>query len=543
MRTPQRPQRFWVKSSLISLLVLSLLALATGAIRVFDRPAEAAGATPPPQAGKKAAQETKAAPAASAALDKLRRASGAEIRAHVARETGHYDFVRAAGGGVLAPAHAGSSPEERAAAFLREHGALVGLGDAERQALGGPASPLKTARVVEDAVGGQHVRLGQTYRGLPVFGAQVVVHLNARGVTAVNGHFVPGLRLDTRPAVKQAAAEAAAVRERFGSAPLSVVKTELAIYRVGLLEGFEGPSVLAYAVEVTDGGATRAQVWVDALKGTILNRISLNHKALDRVIYTPIFSPVTAVRREGDPYTPGLPPGTTGADPINNLYLFAGETYNLWMSGFGRDSYDGAGHTMHSVYLVNQVCPNAYWNSVSTNYCPDFDSDDVVSHEWGHAYTEYTHGLIYAYQSGALNESYSDIFGESHDLLNTTDAEGGNNNAQPLPDGQRWQMGEDVPTLNAEALGILRDMWDPTRYGDPDKVSSPNYACGSDDGGGVHTNSGVPNHAFAMLVDGKTYNGVTVQGIGFNRALAIYYRAMTVYQTPTTNFVQHADAL
>ena len=76
-------------------------------------------------------------------------------------------------------------------------------------------------------------------------------------------------------------------------------------------------------------------------------------------------------------------------------------------------------------------CPNAYWNGVATNYCPDFDADDVVSHEWGHAYTEYTHGLIYAYQSGALNESYSDIFGETHDLINGADAEGGDNNAQP----------------------------------------------------------------------------------------------------------------
>ncbi|MGH9905145.1 MAG: M4 family metallopeptidase, partial [Pyrinomonadaceae bacterium] len=109
--------------------------------------------------------------------------------------------------------------------------------------------------------------------------------------------------------------------------------------------------------------------------------------------------------------------------------------------------------------------------------------------------------------------------------------------------GQRWQMGEDVPTLSAQQLGILRDMWNPTNYGDPDKVSSVNYACGSGDGGGVHTNSGVPNHAYAMLVDGKTFNGQTVAGIGFDRALAIYHRAMTVYQTPTTDFAQHADAL
>ena len=59
------------------------------------------------------------------------------------------------------------------------------------------------------------------------------------------------------------------------------------------------------------------------------------------------------------------------------------------------------------------ACPNANWNGVTTNYCDGVTSDDVVAHEWGHAYTEYTHGLIYQWQSGALNESYSDIWGET----------------------------------------------------------------------------------------------------------------------------------
>ena len=126
---------------------------------------------------------------------------------------------------------------------------------------------------------------------------------------------------------------------------------------------------------------------------------------------------------------------------------------------------------MISVYLINQNCPNAYWNGTSTNYCPIFDADDVVSHEWGHAYTEYTHGLIYAYQSGALNESYSDIFGETMDLLNNVDGSGGNNNTEPYPNGQRWLVGEDLGQQVQELL--LRDMYDPDRLASPGKVSSP----------------------------------------------------------------------
>ena len=63
-------------------------------------------------------------------------------------------------------------------------------------------------------------------------------------------------------------------------------------------------------------------------------------------------------------------------------------------------------------------CPNANWNGVTTNYCNGVTADDVVAHEWGHAYTEFTHGLIYQWQPGALNEAYSDIWGETVDLVN-----------------------------------------------------------------------------------------------------------------------------
>ena len=64
------------------------------------------------------------------------------------------------------------------------------------------------------------------------------------------------------------------------------------------------------------------------------------------------------------------------------------------------------------------TCPNANWNGATTNYCNGVTSDDVVAHEWGHAYTQFTHDLIYQWQPGALNESYSDIWGETVDLIN-----------------------------------------------------------------------------------------------------------------------------
>jgi Zn-dependent metalloprotease len=503
-----------------------------------------------------------ATPAASSpaqsALNNLQEASRAEIVAQVSPQTLNYNFVRTQTGGVLVTADKSATPQARALAFLAEHGGLVGMNDAERAALSTGAAPregsdLRIAKTETDSIGMTHVRFNQFYQGLPVFGAQTIVHMNAEGIIAVNGDYIPTITVSTIPAMSEGDAIQAAlltVRKQSGSDDLKPGKTEMAVYPAGLLAGGSVLSRLAYGIEVS-GKDANEQIWVDAQNGVILGRIPRHHTALNRTIYSPQYDEANpdlfVQRKEGDPPHP--------TPFVNNLYDFAGQTYNLYASGFGRDSYDAAGHKMISVYLINQQCPNAYWNGTSTNYCPIFDADDVVSHEWSHAYTEYTHGLIYAYQSGALNESYSDIFGETVDLLNNADGQGGNNNAQPYPAGQRWLVGEDLGQEVQELL--LRDMYDPDRLAAPGKVSSINYACGNSDGGGVHTNSGVPNHAYALIVDGTqfkpavpeigqaagTYNGQTVAGIGLTKAAAIYYRAESVYQVPTTTFAQHDTAL
>jgi hypothetical protein len=100
-------------------------------------------------------------------------------------------------------------------------------------------------------------------------------------------------------------------------------------------------------------------------------------------------------------------------------------------------------------------------------------------------------------------------------------------------------MGEDVTG------GALRDMWfPPCDGGSPGKVSDPQYICdGGFDNGGVHFNSGIPNHAFALLVDGGTYNGETVTPIGIVKAANLIYRAQTVYQVLNSNFADHEDAM
>ena len=551
------------RATLLSLLTVSALVLYTFTYLSGSSAQSVKGINPAGGLTAPAPPRVTPDPIAAQALSALQNATGGRIVSHISRETGVYDFVRADGAtAVLSADNPLTAPEARARGFLSQHGALVGLSAVERSYLGGQtvsgqttASGLKINRVSTDALQNTHVKFDQTYKGVKVFGAQLAVHMNARGITAVNGSFVPGIKLSTTPKVTAAKAGqiAIAAASKGPDASLKVAKTELAVYRLGLLEGYKGRSVLAYAVEVA-GPRTREQVWVNAQTGNVINQISLHADALNRIVYSPTYDPANpesnVVRREGDIVAP--PP----AVPTDNLYHYTGHSYNIFKSAFGRDSYDGLGITMRTVLLANDQCPNAYWNGSATNYCPDFDKDDIVAHEWGHAYTQFTHDLIYSYQSGALNESYSDIFGETIDLNNGVDGTGGLDNTQPtvyteengqyVPSGGgvRWRVGEDVQGLSQPAaLGILRDMAFPEAFGDPSSVTSAEYHCAASDGGGVHVNSGVPNKAFTLLVDGGTHNGQTVAAIGFTRALHIYYRAMTVYQVSSTNFPQHEQAL
>ena len=150
-------------------------------------------------------------------------------------------------------------------------------------------------------------------------------------------------------------------------------------------------------------------------------------------------------------------------------------------------------------------CPNATWNGHYASFCTGYATHDVTVHEWGHAYSEATHGLLYRWQSGALNESYADIWGESLDINQTLPMVPAENDNAPLravgdcpapATSVRWRQGENLPN------GALRDLWNPNCFDDPGKVSDTQYHCFASDGGGVHTNSGVPNHAYSLLVDG-----------------------------------------
>lgn len=509
-------------------------------------------------------------------------------------------MLRAAGAQPLMAASPATPAAERARFFLSVYGAALGVDD--------PATQLEAGRTTTDPTGKQHVRMGQVHRGVPVFGARLVVHMGEAGITAVNGVFIRNLEnVSVVPERELAALRAGALTyagKLYAGRPLSIQSGRYVIYPVGLVQGHLQDARLAYEAVVGNRADVRERIFVDARTGEVLDHISLVPHVRNREIYFGDQNAAPAVV-EGQITAPADPAlindpghGSTATSaaapgvPQDNLYVFAGGTWALYNNMFGRDGYDAcdgtgpcetgtapaytplrgndnldfAGQIQQSVYLIGSACPNAYWNGVSTNYCPGFDADDVVSHEWSHAYTEYTSDLVYAYQSGALNESYSDIFGETYDLTNDLEGPLGpltliENKYYEEVDangnhGSRWVVGEDLS--EEAALLLLRDMWKPDDFnGTPGSAFSGNYVCGSGDGGGVHTNSSVSNHAYAMLVDGTagqgpvgttgverdSFNGQSFTGIGMIKAAHIYFQAQANYQIETTDFPQHADAL
>ena len=445
-----------------------------------------------------AAQDPAGARASARSLVRaMSAAAAAPVDARYSPSTGYATFLSFRSGGL--PFAASGGVEARTRSFLEAYGAAFGFG---------PESEARIAsHVPSDAVGQEHVRLQQTFQGVPVVAGELMLHFRQGKLVAANGRALPGVAVDTTPSVAPERAEEAVretLRKHLDAEAVELSVPELQILNRGLLEGVTRPTHLAWFVVATSP-TLRQFAWVDAHRGGVLLHFSQRPEAKKRTVFDDSQPnpdsipdlPGTLVRSEGDP--------ESGDPDADAAYRHAGDTYDYFWTQHGRDSYDGAGHEIRSTvhYCVYGYCPypNAFWNGAQMVYGEGYPAaDDVVAHELTHAVTEHSANLFYYMQSGALNESFSDIFGETVDLTNGS----GNDTA-----GVRWQMGEDIPVH-----GAIRNMMDPTLFGDPGKASDPRFDCGGSngytDGGGVHTNSGVPNHAYALMVDGGSYNGFTV---------------------------------
>lgn len=453
---------------------------------------------------------------------------GLSIR-QVSDRTGAAEFASADGRGILLAGLGAASAEARARTFVQLYGPSFGLSD---------LSQVQMAGATRDELGVEHVRFQQTHFGVPVVAGEFFVHLRGSRVMAANGRIVSDLPAAVAATLvpAEAVVEAQNLIARLQTDPAttpSYSTPRLVILARSVLEPTFAPSRLAWFVEATDAGL-REFIWVDALTGNILLHFSQLMEAKNRTVYTASNTstlPGTLIRSEGGPAVPGDP-------DANAAYDYAGHTYDYFFVQHGRDSYNNAGAEIRSTvhYCDPMVCPgnyqNAFWNGIQMVYGNTFSlADDVVAHELTHAVTNFSSDLLYYMSSGALNESFSDIFGETVDLTN-----GAGNDAAP----QRWLLGEDLP-----GIGAIRNMMTPTAFGDPGKTSdSAQFQCDPfSDQGGVHSNSGVPNHAYALMVDGGTYNGRTITGIGTVKAGKVQYRALTVYLTSGASFLDDYTAL
>lgn len=213
-------------------------------------------------------------------------------------------------------------------------------------------------------------------------------------------------------------------------------------------------------------------------------------------------------------------------DPISvSAHSNAGIAYEYFRTTFGRNSINGNGGTVLSVINVSDEdgrgLDNAFWTGTAmfygngrTAFEPLAKALDVAGHEIAHGVVQNTANLRYQGESGAMNESFSDVFGV-------------------LIDRDDYQLGEDVVNRNIFRSGALRDMADPnnggTRLGDPgyQPASVSEQFFGPEDNGGVHINSGITNRAFFLVAN----------TIGRDKTEQIYYRALTTYLVNTSQFV------
>ena len=433
--------------------------------------------------------------------------------------------------------------------------------------IGSPDQELQLAKSETMTDGTQVLRFQQTFGGLEVWPAQVVTNVAKDGrLTAMTGAYVPtpeGLVLS--PTVAPGEAVRVAWAHIGLLPPTARPEPVLKIYAEN-----GAAKELAYEVMV-EGGMRDSQVFVSAISGKVLKSISkictgaVTGSGVGLVSSTPLplnlwqegatfyakdttkpmynagtgagFIQIYNNNNTGPSGT--LTPATSTSqlsfsDPEAASALYClGRTYDFYQSEFGRNSYDNAGANMIGVvrYADKAGTPtaNAHWSSAG-KYMAFGNADkyagaiDIVAHEMTHAVVNTTADLAYQNQSGAMNESFADIFGEGSEwkVAGVSD----------------WKMGTSLskPSRDMKAPGSMQIGSLGRSY--PEKMSE--FISASDpfldnlvnrDSGGVHLNSSIPNHAFYLLVE-----GLPGGGIGRSKAHQIFYRTLATKLSKNSDF-------
>ncbi|MFE7529647.1 M4 family metallopeptidase [Kitasatospora sp. NPDC057542] len=449
-------------------------------------------------------------------------------------------------------------------------------------ALGGQEQLVAKDAVV-DADGTRHLRYERTFAGLPVLGGDLVVHQKADGsTTSVDKAIGAAIALPSLtpqiPADKAAAQATGAVQSTVGIAADEDESPLTAVHQTGKAElvvwATDGNPRLAYRTTVegvrADGTPSSQLLVTDAASGQVLSSHEQVQTATGSGKGVFVGTVPLTTTQSGSSYqlkdatrggqsTFTLKNKTSGSGTLvaNTTNSFgnglasnaesaavdaqygAAATWDFYKNTFGRNGIknDGVGATSRVHYGSNYV--NAFWND--SCFCMTYGDGasnthpltalDVAGHEMTHGVTSATAGLNYSGESGGLNEATSDIFG--------TMVEWSANLPADKPD---YLIGEQI-NINGNGTP-LRYMDQPSKDG-----ASADYWSSSVGSKDVHYSSGVANHFFYLLAEGSgaktingvsynspTYNNSTLAGIGRDKAAQIWYKALTVYMTSTTNY-------
>jgi Zn-dependent metalloprotease len=416
------------------------------------------------------------------------------------------------------------NPLEAAYRFLEEHATLFRTGAARCQYLPVRFSENPTVPGVFSA------RFAQRHGHLPVFGSEIVVRLE--GLDRVQAVFARArgvIEVDPTPVLTSANAVSEARRvlqdglalDPASTAEVTQALAMAATTRLGVLPGFASQAAqlrsdrlvwrvqqghFTLFIDAGDGrviaGVTGRQpvnIVKDGLGGSEWSYLSYPDAEIDGVAQPGAPTPPNS------DVSPGLPGGAVSLSMSNLEALY---TRNGWRGLYG----DGRGDFIASTNVaLGGGCPNAMFEATLTDsafFCLGLATVDIVGHEFTHGVIAHSSGLVYADQSGAINEAYADLFG--------------NLNQPPSTD---WLVGE------SSVIGAFRDMMNPGGFGQPGHMSGYVPRPGtcqpwpwSCDAGGVHTNSGILNRAHALLSDGLA--GFVV-GIGREKLERLAFRVMT----------------
>ncbi len=418
-----------------------------------------------------------------------------------------------------------------------------------------PQNHFQLLKTETDQLHMTHYRLQEVYRGIPVYGSVQTVHAkNANTVISFMGQVIPNIHLDKFASIKHISSSQAIayVDKQFDVKKyLHEPTAQLYVYP------HNQQYVYAYLVKVTSL-SPQPSVWqyfVDASNGKILHRVNTLDELTGKGKGINGTTKTFETSKKGNLYylndltrhistydsnhADENSSEITGkmvsskdnyfTDPAAvDAHVNAEKTFNFYQKNFQRKSFDGSGKPIKSYVHIGTNWNNAAWDGQEMIY-GDGDGKlftflpgglDVVAHELTHAVTQYTANLEYELEPGALNESMSDIMAA-------------------MIDNDDWVMGEDVYTPKKSG-DALRSLADPKKYGQPDKYED--RYLGLEDNGGVHVNSGINSKAAYLIAAGGTHGGVKVTGIGRPKTAAIYYRALTLYLTPVSDFAAMRDA-